>query len=47
MSYIMQDKDTAFDLASAEGHSEVCQELLTRQSLWTYSAIAVLCEYYS
>ena len=29
---IMQDGKTAFDIANAEGHMDVCEELLTQQS---------------
>ena len=32
ISYNMQDGNTAYDLASFEGHTDVCQELLTQQS---------------
>lgn len=28
----MQDGNTAFDIANIEGHTDVCQELLTQQS---------------
>ena len=31
ISYNMQDGNTAYDLASFEGHNHVCQELLTKQ----------------
>ena len=29
----MQDGKTAFDIANAEGHMDVCEELLTQQFL--------------
>ena len=35
ITFIMQDVLTAFDIASIEGHTDVCQELWMQQSLFT------------
>ena len=35
----MQYGHTAFDIARAKGHMDVCQELLAHQFLWT-----ILCD---
>ena len=45
MSYNMQDGNTAYDIASFEGHTHICQELLTKYFSWTLYSIYTLILY--